>query len=87
MRERGEAFMCVSLEVKNMVGVEDALEKFTEKEIIEGYSWDDEVGHGMCLFCPCRGAPGTEQQEYLVCFRLDLLVHVSYLLRSTKYFV
>lgn len=44
MRERGEAFMCVSLEVKNMVGVEDALEKFTEKEIIEGYAWDDEVG-------------------------------------------
>lgn len=44
MRERGEAFMCVSLEVKNMVGVEDALEKFTEKEMIEGYAWDDEVG-------------------------------------------
>ncbi|CAN0036660.1 unnamed protein product, partial [Ectocarpus sp. 8 AP-2014] len=42
MRERGEAFMCVSLEVKNMVGVEDALEKFTEKEMIEGYAWDDE---------------------------------------------
>ncbi|CAN0288152.1 unnamed protein product, partial [Hapterophycus canaliculatus] len=34
--------MCISLEVKNMVGVEDALEKFTEKEIIEGYAWDDE---------------------------------------------
>lgn len=45
-RERGEAFMCISLEVKNMVGVEDALEKFTEKEIIEGYAWDDEVGQG-----------------------------------------
>lgn len=42
-RERGEAFMCVSLEVKNMLGVEDALEKFTEKELIEGYAWDDEV--------------------------------------------
>ncbi|CAM9294212.1 unnamed protein product [Scytosiphon promiscuus] len=41
-RERGEAFMCISLEVKNMLGVEDALEKFTEKEIIEGYAWDDE---------------------------------------------
>lgn len=43
MRERGEAFMCVSLEVKNMVGVEDALKKMTEKETIEGYPWDDEV--------------------------------------------
>lgn len=43
-RERGEAFMCISLEVKNMLGVEDALEKFTEKEIIEGYAWDEEVG-------------------------------------------
>lgn len=42
-RERGETFMCLSLEVKNMVGVEDALEKFTEKEVIEGYAWDDEV--------------------------------------------
>lgn len=42
-RERGEAFMCISLEVKNMVGVEDALKKLTEKEIIEGYAWDDEV--------------------------------------------
>ncbi|CAM9951919.1 unnamed protein product, partial [Sphacelaria rigidula] len=41
-RERGEAFMCISLEVKNMVGVEDALKKLTEKEIIEGYAWDDE---------------------------------------------
>ena len=35
--------MCISLEVKNMLGVEDALEKFTEKEIIEGYAWDEEV--------------------------------------------
>lgn len=42
-RERGEAFMCISLEVKNMVGVEDALKKLTEKEIIEGYAWDDGV--------------------------------------------
>lgn len=46
-RERGEAFMCISLEVKNMLGVEDALEKFTEKEIIEGYAWDEEVGDVM----------------------------------------
>ena len=42
-RERGETFMCLSLEVKNMVGVEDALEKLTEKEVIEGYTWDDKV--------------------------------------------
>lgn len=43
MRERGEAFMCVSLEVKNMMGVEDALKKMTEKESIEGYAWDEQV--------------------------------------------
>lgn len=48
-RERGEAFMCISLEVKNMLGVEDALEKFTEKEIIEGYAWDEEVGDDFFL--------------------------------------
>lgn len=46
-RERGETFMCLSLEVKNMLGVEDALEKFTEKEVIEGYAWDEEVR--LCL--------------------------------------
>lgn len=49
-RERGEAFMCISLEVKNMLGVEDALEKFTEKEIIEGYAWDEEVGDVFFFF-------------------------------------
>lgn len=49
-RERGEAFMCISLEVKNMVGVEDALKKLTEKEIIEGYAWDDEVCDSLCQF-------------------------------------
>ncbi|CAM9156153.1 unnamed protein product, partial [Discosporangium mesarthrocarpum] len=42
MRERGEAFMCLSLEVKNMRGVEDALNKFTEKETISGYMWDEQ---------------------------------------------
>lgn len=43
-RERGEAFMCISLEVQNMIGVEEALKKLTEKEIIKGYNWDEEVG-------------------------------------------
>lgn len=42
-REKWEAFMCVSLEVKDMLGVEEALEKYTEKETIEGYTWDEEV--------------------------------------------
>lgn len=54
-REREEAFMCVSLEVKDMIGVEDALEKFAEKEIIEGYGWDDEV-RCVLLLCCCGGA-------------------------------
>lgn len=57
-RERGEAFMCISLEVKNMVGVEDALEKFTEKEIIEGYAWDDEVGQR-----PNTGVQGSRKSH------------------------
>lgn len=84
MRERGEAFMCLSLEVKNMVGVEDALEKFTEKEIIEGYAWDDKVrlhdaGGGGCCCCCCRGMPDTapdcsvlivvaDHSTYVLCF-------------------
>ena len=41
VRERVEDLMCLSLEVKNMAGVSEALDKFVEKETIDGYEWNE----------------------------------------------
>ena len=35
--------MCLSLEVKNMAGVGEALDKFVEKETIDGYEWNGQL--------------------------------------------
>jgi len=66
VRERDEEFTCISLEVKNMKGVYDALDKFLAKDTISGYNWDEKN-------------PGVDIQKRNVLGKLpeSLIVHLN----------